>query len=68
MLEIAAPEVGQVVSGRKKLKTFANVVGTKKMGVGEKKNKQRTVRTRSISRQSRSKNSGSRKDIFDNIK
>ena len=27
--EIAAPEIGEVVSGRKKLKTFAKEVGTK---------------------------------------
>ena len=29
LFEIAAPEIGEVVSGRKKLKTFAKDVGTK---------------------------------------
>ena len=29
LFEIAAPEFGEVVSGRKKLKTFAKDVGTK---------------------------------------
>ena len=68
----AAPEIGEVVSGRKKLKTFAKDVGRKtvrkQLGGGKKKSKRRTARTRSISRKSRSKNSRSRKDIFDNIK
>ena len=31
MFEIAAPEIGEVVNGRKKLKTFAKDVGTKKV-------------------------------------
>ena len=72
LFEIAAPEIGEVVSGRKKLKTFAKDVGTKtvrkQLGGGKKKSKRKTARTRSISRKSRSKNSRSRKDIFDNIK
>ena len=72
LFEIAAPEIGEVVSGRRKLKTFAKDVGTKtvrkQLGGGKKKSKRRTARTRSISRKSRSKNSRSRKDIFDNIK
>ena len=38
------------------------------MGGGKKKSKRRTGRTRFISRKSRSKNSRSRKDIFDKIK
>ena len=29
LLEIAAPEIGEVVSGRKNFKTFARIVGTK---------------------------------------
>ena len=72
LFEIAAPEIGEVVTGRKKFKTFAKDVGTKtvrkQLGCGKKKSKRRTARTRSISRKSRSKNSRSRKDIFDNIK
>ena len=72
LFEIAAPEIGEVVSGLKKLKTFAKDVGTKtvrkQLGAGKKKYKRRTGGTRSIYRKSRSKNSHSRKDIFDNIK
>ena len=72
LFEIAAPEIGEVVSGRKKLKTFAKDVGTKtvrkQLGGGKKKSKRKTARTRSISRKARSKISRSRKDIFDNIK
>ena len=72
LFEIAAPEIGEVVSGRKLLKKFAKDVGTKtvrkQLGGGKKKSKRRTARTRSISQKSRSKNSRSGKDIFDNIK
>ena len=70
LFEIAAPEIGEVVSGRKKLKSFAKDVGTKtvrkQLGGGKKKSKRRTRRT--ISRKSSSKISRSRKDIFDKIK
>ena len=72
LFEIAAPEIGEVVTGRRKLKTFAKDVGAKtvrkQLGGGKKKSKRRTAGTRYISRKSRSKNSRSRKDIFDNIK
>ena len=72
LFEIAAPEIGEVVSGRKKLKTFAKDVGTKtvrkQLGGGNRKFKRRTARTRSISRKSRSKNSRSRRNFFDHIK
>ena len=67
MFEVAAPEFGEVVSGRKKLKTFAKDVGTKtvrkQLEGGKKKSKHRT--RRAISRKSSSKSSRSRKDIFD---
>ena len=70
LLEIAAPEIGEVVSGRKKLKKFAKDVGTKtvrkQLGGGKNKSNRRTRRT--ISRKSSSKISRSRKDIFDQIK
>ena len=70
LFEIAAPEIGEVVSGQKNLKTFAKDVGTKtvrkQLGGGKKKSKRRTRRT--ISRKSSSKISRSRKDIFDKIK
>ena len=43
LFEIAAPEIGEVVSGRKKLKTFARDVGTKtvqkQLEGGKKKSK-----------------------------
>ena len=38
LFEIAAPEIGEVVSGRKKLKTFAKDVGTKTSWEVEKRN------------------------------
>ena len=42
-LKITAPEIGEAVDGRKKLKTFANDVGTetvrKQLGGGKKKSK-----------------------------
>ena len=70
LFEITPPEIGEVVSGRKKLKTCAKDVGTKtvrkQLGGGKKKSKRRTRRT--ISRKSCSKISRSRKDIFDKIK
>ena len=54
----------------KKLKTFAKDVGSKtvqkQLGGGKTKYKRRT--RRAISRKSRSKNSRSPKNIFDNIK
>ena len=69
LFEIAAPEIGEVVSGLKKLKTFAKNVGTKtvpkQLGSGKKKSKRRS---RSISRKSRSKTNRSCKNIFDNRK
>ena len=67
---IAALEIGENVSGRKKTQTFAKDVGTKtvrkQLGGGKKKSKRRKRRT--ISRKSSSKISRSRKDIFDKIK
>ena len=69
LFEIAAPEIGEIVSGRRKFKTFANDVGTKTvrkhLGGGKKKSKRRT---RSISRKSRLKTNRSRENIFDNLK
>ena len=69
-LKIAAPKIGEVVSGRKQLKTFAKNVRTKavrkQLGGGKKKSKCRTRRT--ISRKSSSKIRRSCKEIFDKIK
>ena len=68
--EIAAPEIGKIVSGRKKLKTFAKDVGIKTvrklLGGGKKKFKRKT--RRAISQKNSSKLSRSRKDFFDKIK
>ena len=70
LFEIAAPDIGEIVSGRKQLKMSVKNVGTKtvrkQLGGGKKKSKRRTRRT--ISRKSSSKISRSRKDIFDRIK
>ena len=70
LFEIAAPEIGEILSGHKKLKTLAKDAGTKtfwkQLGFSKKKSKRRT--RRAISRKSRSKNSRSRRDTFDNIK
>ena len=72
LFEIAAPEIGEVVSGRKKTQNICKRCGNKNssetIGRWKKKSKRRTARTRYISRKSRSKNSRSRKVIFDNIK
>ena len=72
MFETAAPEIGEVVSGRKISKYLQKMWEQKQFGnnweVRKKKYKRRTGRTRSISRKSRSKNSRSRKDNFDDIK
>ena len=70
LFEIAAPEIEENISGRKKLKTFAKEVGTKtvrkQLGGGKKKFKRRTRRT--TSRKSSSKISRSRENIFDKMK
>ena len=69
MFGIAATGIGEVVSGRRKFKTFANDLGTKTvrkhLGGAKKKSKRRT---RSISRKSRLKTHRSRENIFDNLK
>ena len=61
LFEIAAPEIGEVVSGRKKLKTFAKDAGTKtfrkQLGGGKQKSRRRII---SIPRKSSSKTSRSR--------
>ena len=70
LFEIAAQEIGEVVSGQKKLKKFAKDVETKtvrkQLGGGKKKSLRRT--RRATSRKSSSKITRSRKDIFDKIK
>ena len=54
LIDIAAPEIGEVVSGRKKTENICKRLGTKtvrkQLGGGKKKSKRKTGRTRTISR------------------
>ena len=72
LFEIAVPEIEEVVSGRMKLETFGKHVGTKavrKQLGGEKRNLSvELVELDPFLRKSRSKNSRSRKDFFENRK
>ena len=71
MLKFAAPEIGEVISGRKYFKTAAKSVGKqtlkKQLGEGSRRwkggSKQRTLIPTKSSKQS----SRSRKDVFSNI-
>ena len=66
MLEFAAPEIGEVLSGRKTFKTTVKTVGKKtlKKQLGEgNHSKQRTI----IPTNSTNQSSRSRRDIFTNI-
>ena len=64
LLEFAAPEIGEVISGRKSFKSAAKSVGKKtlrkQLGSGSKQ--RRTIPTKSTKQPSRS-----RRDIFTNI-
>ena len=64
MLEFAAPEIGEVISGGKSFKTAAKKVGKqtlkKQLGSGSKQS--RIIPTKSTKQPSRS-----RRDIFTNI-
>ena len=64
MLEFAAPEIGEVFSGRKSFKSAAKSVGKKtlKKQLGEGKKQRRINPTKSIEQSSRS-----RRGIFTNI-
>ena len=75
MLEFAAPEIGEVISGRKSFKSAAKSVGKqtlrKQLGEGEG-SRRRTVsrsskRRRIIPTKSTKQSSRSRRDIFTNI-
>ena len=67
LLEIAVPEIAEVVSGRKKFKTAAKSVGKqtlkKQLGEGSKKG----TASRIIPTKSTKQSSRSRRDIFTNI-
>lgn len=64
LLEIAAPDIGDVLTGKKNIKNFAKDVGQKtvrkQLGGGSKKK-------RVISKTKRTKNSRSRIDIFSKL-
>ena len=64
MLEFAAPEIGEVFSGRKSFKSAAKSVGKKtlKKQLGEGKKQRRIIPAKSTKQSSRS-----RRDIFTNI-
>ena len=71
LIEIAALEIGEVVSGSKKNSNcLQKMWEQKQFGINweVKKFKCRTGRTRPLSRKSRSKSNRSRKDSFDKIK
>ena len=67
MLEFAAPEIGEVFSGRKNFKTAAKSVGKqtlrKQLGEGSRKRTGRRI----IPTKSTKQSSRSRRDIFTNI-
>ena len=66
MLEFAAPEIGEVFSGRKTFKTAAKIMGKKtlkkQLGEGSRSKHNRISPTKSTKQSSRS-----RRDIFTNI-
>ena len=64
LLEFAAPEIGEVFSGRKSFKSAAKSVGTKTLTkqLGEGNKQRRIIPTKSTKQSSRS-----REDIFTNI-
>ena len=66
MLEFAAPEIGEVISGRKSFKSAAVSVGKqtlkKQLGEGSRSKQRRIIPTKSTKQSSQS-----RRDIFTNI-
>ena len=64
MLKFAAPEIGEVISGRKSIKSAAKSVGmqTLKKQLGSGSKQRRIIPTSSTKQSSRS-----RRDIFTNI-
>ena len=74
LLEIAVPEIAEVVSGRKNIKTAAKGVGRqtlrKQLGEGSRKGKggsRKRIASRVIPTKSAKQISRSRRDIFTNI-
>ena len=68
LIEMAAPEIGNVLTGKKKLKSVAADVGKKTIGkqLGAGKTKKRRIIRRSPPKISRRRRT--RKDIFANLK
>ena len=66
LLEFAAPEIGEVISGRKSFKSAAKSVGKKtlkkQLGESSRSKQRRIIPTKSTKQSSRS-----RRDIFTNI-
>ena len=69
LLEFAAPEIGEVISGRKSFKTAAESVGkqTLKKQLGEGSRRGGSKQKRIIPTKSTKQSSRSRRDIFTNI-
>lgn len=67
LLEAAAPDIGDLIVGKKKIKSFAKDVGSrairKQLGGGKRKKKAAKV----IKRKTPTKNSRSRADFFKNL-
>ena len=64
MLEFAAPEIGEVISGRKSFKTAAKSVGKQTL---KKQLSSASKQRRKITAKSTKQSSRSRRDIFTNI-
>ena len=71
MLEFAAPEIGEVFSGRKSFKSAAKSVGKqtlrKQLGEGSRRRTAGSKQKRIIPTKSTKQSSRSRRDIFTNI-
>ena len=71
MLEFAAPEIGEVISGEKSFKSAAKSVGKqtlrKQLGEGSRRLKGGSKQRRIIPTKSTKQSSRSRRDIFTNI-
>ena len=71
MLEFAAPEIGEVISGRKSFKTAAKIVGKqtlrKQLGEASRRREGRSKQRRIFPTKSTKQSSRSRRDIFTNI-
>ena len=71
LLELAAPEIGEVISGRKSFKSAAKSVGKqtlkKQLGEGSRRRTAGSKQRRIIPTKSTKQSSRSRRDIFTNI-